>query len=182
MKKLTFFKFFLSGTFSWTYLLFIGTLTYWAITSYFYAFYEHEKFDFTIKELQFSYLVSDTRGKLPHVFQAYKGDKKIMAFSRHSRIPALKKMLTNKLPEAGAGKAYYVYSPSNLGGISNIRTLLGVEFSNGISIGIKKLPEHHTARVKKRKKEFGCIAILLLLLSMSYPTYVYYKYKEMNNA
>lgn len=180
MAKITFLKHFFSKWYSVSYLIALGATSYFVVLSYWHLLHIDD-FDFSVKTMRFSYLESDGRGKLPHVFWAYKDGEIVMSFSRHADIPSLEKMLTARLPELKGGVAYYVETRADFGGNGNTRTLLGVDFFNGIKVGQKVLPKSHISNIKRITRKMGLIALFFLTLLLLFPLYKLYKYKDINN-
>lgn len=179
MKKTSFFTYLISHTHFIGYLMVLLVLAMFCLSSYWYVFFEHSKFDHSAKSIQFSYLISDHRGRNSHVFRAMSKEKEIMTFRSVNSVPDTKRLITDQLPKFKGGIAYYTETPGFFG-ISNIRSLLGVEFFSGIKIGQNSTPEKLALTTLNNNKKMALVTSLLLVLLLIIPP-IYYKYKEKIN-
>jgi len=178
MEQKSILKYFLSKKYSGV-VIFFFTSVFYCLSLYKYILFSHEEFDFSVKAIHFTHLISDNRGRNPHIFRAFWHKHEIMTFDRSGRVPSLKKLMTKRLPEAGAGIAYCVDGSGILGGNSKI--LLGVEFLNGIKVGTTKLPEGFKSGRLNSMKKMAAVTTTVVVLQLLFLVYVYFQYKEKRN-
>lgn len=141
---------FAKNKFFGAWLVAVLVLSWQVSTRLHYLIHTHDSFDYSVKTIQFDYLESDSRGRLPHIFRAYKNNEEIKLF-RYLKGHPFTPLYRKDLYKLEKGVIYYFNKSDRLfGGVSVYSTMVGVQFDNGLTLGNKEKPRGYVRGVYKR--------------------------------